>query len=132
LRTVPREGRNTGSGAPAQTSTRTSTRSASSATRSRRIAGFPSRVRTKSGEKNQPAIWTCELGPLEFRHHPGQRLGTVDQDIERSSRARPRVTGGPVTPPGASRLPASRLARAAADDAHGQRGQPPSPGGGQH
>jgi hypothetical protein len=38
------------------------------------------------------------LGPLEFRHHPGQRFGTVDQDVERSSRARLRVAGSPVTP----------------------------------
>jgi hypothetical protein len=38
------------------------------------------------------------LGPLEFRHHPRQRFGTVDQDVERSSRARLRVTGGPSHP----------------------------------
>jgi hypothetical protein len=50
------------------------------------------------------------LGPLEFRHHPGKRFGTVDQDIERSSRARRRVTGGPATPRSIKRyLPADPL-----------------------
>jgi hypothetical protein len=38
------------------------------------------------------------LGLLELRHHPRQRFGTVDQNVERSSRTRLRITGGPATP----------------------------------
>jgi hypothetical protein len=37
------------------------------------------------------------LSSLQLRHHPGQRLGTVDQDLERTPRARPWLSPGPTT-----------------------------------
>jgi len=47
-----------GSGAPAQAITRTGTRSAISARRSRRTSGSPSRTRAKDGVKNHPVRCT--------------------------------------------------------------------------
>ncbi len=52
--TVRRDGRNTGTGAPAQSRTRTSTRRASSASRLRRTTGSRPSCRTKSGDMNHP------------------------------------------------------------------------------
>jgi hypothetical protein len=57
----------------------------------------PTRQREVRREKPAGDV-DVRLGPLELRHHPRQRLGTVDQDLERSSRARRRLTGGPATP----------------------------------
>jgi hypothetical protein len=56
-------------------------------------------TRERKVRREEPAgDVNVRLGPLQFRHHPRQRLGTVDQNLERTSRARPRVTGGPATP----------------------------------
>ena len=51
-----RHGLNTGSGAPAQSSTRTGMRSARSASTSRRTSRGPERASTKSGVMSQPAM----------------------------------------------------------------------------
>ena len=56
----PLEGRKSGSGAPAQASTRTSSRSASSARRLRRTTGSPSRSSANAGVKCQPVRWTWD------------------------------------------------------------------------
>ena len=58
--TSPLDGLKSGSGAPLQISTRTSIRSASSASRLRMIAGSSPRVSSSSGEKYHPARWTCD------------------------------------------------------------------------
>ena len=60
-RTSPREGRNAGIGAPFQSRTRTSTLSASSASRIRTTSGSSSRLSASSGERNQPVRWTCDV-----------------------------------------------------------------------
>jgi hypothetical protein len=61
LRTVARVGRKSGSGEPPHASTRTSTRSESSASRLRSTSGVEPRTSAKSGEKCQPDRCTCEL-----------------------------------------------------------------------
>src|SRR6476469_3632632 len=61
FRAIRLEGRNSRTGAPAQSSTRTSTRSASSASRLRTTTGTePSRI-TKSGERNHPVMCTYSV-----------------------------------------------------------------------
>ena len=60
FRTARREGRKSGSGAPAHVRTRTSIRDASSASRFRRTVGASPRVRANSGETSQPARCTCD------------------------------------------------------------------------
>ncbi len=59
-RTSPRVGLKTRTGAPFQMSTRTGIRSATSARRFRTVTGSSFRVSASSGEKNQPAMWTCD------------------------------------------------------------------------
>ena len=96
--TSRREGRKSGRGAPAHTSTRTSIRSASRASRLRRTVGSPSRASAKSGEKNQPVRWTCERASSSAAAIRGSASSAVDQEFERialphRSRCGPTASG---------------------------------------
>ncbi len=95
-RTSFREGRKSGKGAPAHTSTRTSTRSASSPSRLRSTSGSPSRSSAKSGEKCHPVRWTCDFGGAQCLRDRRQCLGAVDEDLDRVPGARRRAL---VRPP---------------------------------
>ena len=94
FRTSPREGRKSGTGAPAHASTRTSMRSASSARRLRRIVGSPSRSSAKSGVKYQPVRWTCDRA---LRSASAIR-GNASAPSTRISRVFPSRTSKPPRP----------------------------------
>ena len=85
-RTSPRSGWKSGSGAPAQASTRTSTRSAASASSSRSVG--PSSSSRKAGSKCQPARWTCERAAANRVRDPRQRLAPVDERLDAAAGTR--------------------------------------------
>ena len=76
------DGLNIGIGAPFHERSRTSTRSASSASRFRTIIGSSSRDRCSSGEKNQPARWMNDSARASSARDRRQRLGAVDENVE--------------------------------------------------
>ena len=92
FRTVARVGRKSGSGAPAHASTRTSTRSESSASRLRSTTGFEPRTSPKSGEKCQPARCTCELAAARSECI---RVAACSPSISTSSEQSGRGGGSP-------------------------------------
>ena len=97
LRAVRRDGRNTGSGAPAQSSTRTSTRSASSASRFRSDDGVGCRPAiTKSGDMNQPLRWT---NAVARRISATMRASACSPSISTSSRLPSRGGGASSAQP---------------------------------
>ena len=114
-RTARRDGRNTGIGAPAQSSTRTSARRAVSASRSRTTTGrSPSSAITKSGDRNQAVRWTCETAE---RTSSTIDLSAASPSISTSSRVPSRGGAAPLPsaqpPGGGSRalLPSRRSRR---------------------
>ena len=99
-RTSWRDGRKSRTGAPPQSSTRTSTRWASSASRFRSTTGSSPRVSWRCGERYQPVRWTCDSAarapPPSQAAPPSRRSGL---------RGRSRVAAAPrrgVTVPSAS------------------------------
>ena len=98
FRTSPRDGRKSGNGAPAQTSTRTSRRSASCARRWRSTTCSRSRTSAKSGVKCQPVRWTCERA----RCSSAAMAGRACAPSIRTSTALPDRGGGSpaAQPPG--------------------------------
>ena len=56
---------------------------------------LPARQR-EIGREEPAGDVDVRLGPLELRHHPRQRFGTVDQDLKRTSRPRLRLSRGPA------------------------------------
>ncbi len=115
-RTSPREGRKSGSGAPAQASTRTSMRSASSASRLRRTSGSPSRVEREVGRE-------IPAGQMDVRASLArsssaiarQRLRAVDEHLERVALPHQERFRPSRPRPDRARVP-SRSAAAAARD----------------
>ena len=99
-RAMRRDGLNTGSGAPAQSSTRTCTRRAASASRFRTTTGSsPPRI-TNSGDRNQPLTCTeCRAARISSTIRPSAAspsISTSSDDPGRgggASSAHPPSTG---------------------------------------
>ena len=107
FRTSPRDGRKSGNGAPAQTSTRTSRRSASCARRWRSTTCSRSRTSAKSGVKCQPVRWTCERASFSSAAMAGRACAP---SIRTSTALPDRGGGSPAAQPpggGSSALVAS-------------------------
>ncbi len=89
-RTTARDGWKSGRGGPAQASTRTGTFSAVAASRFRSTDAASPRRSAKSGEKCQPARWTCDSAPAMA----SARRGSASAPSTRISTELPGRGGG--------------------------------------
>ena len=120
-RTSPRSGWKSGSGAPAQARTRTSTRSAASARSSRSVG--PSSSSRNEASKCQPARWTCERAE---RIASAMRGSASAPSRNGSTRQPARGANDAVPRPAAvgRRIDRLRRCRGAAAAGRGGRGRP--------